>query len=363
MEKRVLLSAAVLVISIALFSACSDSSTLNNSAHKPIKVGAIIPLTGPAAFIGESISNGIKLAEEENGGSLAISYEDSQADPKNAVSTYQRLQASGVKVYIPTFTAVVNAVAPLSAQEDELLLATSVSASNITTQNKNLYRLFVHADGDADLIADYSIDSLSLKNVGVIYINDDFGKDYLRVFKDQLTKRGGSVCLEIPYARAELDFKNIITKAKNETQCEAFYLIGYDQNLIQLLKSYHTYKIKKPILSIATIGQKNVAEELGNVIGELPPIYYTTTAFAANKISSEVKEKFVANYTKRFGKAPDYFAAFSYDLVNILAQAHKNDPQHLKEYINKTTFQGVMGEIAFSRNRDSTFKMYLERLN
>lgn len=363
MKKRIFLSAALLILGVYLLNACSGSPTSNNLTNERLKVGAIIPLTGPAAFIGESISNGVKLAEEENAESISISYEDSQADPKNAVSAYQRLRASGVKVYIPTFTAVVNAVAPLSTQEDELLFATSVSASNITNQNKNLYRLFVHADGDADLIADYSIDSLSLKNVGVIYINDDFGRDYLNVFKKQITNRGGKVCLEIPYDRAELEFNNNILKAKNETQCEAFYLIGYDQNLIQLLKSYHTYKIDKPILSIATIGQKNIADELGNMIGELPPIYYTTTAFAANKISSEAKEKFVTNFTNRFGKAPDYFAAFSYDLVNILVQAHKNDPQQLKDYINKTTFNGVMGEITFGENRDSNFKMYVERLN
>lgn len=363
MKKQIYLSIVMIVIGVAIFNACSDSSNLNRPASEPIKVGAIIPLTGPAAFIGESISNGVKLAEEENPESISISYEDSQADPKNAVSTYQRLRASGVKIYIPTFTGVVNAIAPLSTQDDELLFATSVSASKITEQSKNLYRLFVHADGDADLIADYSIDSLALKDVGVIYINDDFGKDYLRVFRDQITKRGGSVCLEIPFDRAQLDFKNNILKAKNESRCEAFYLIGYDQNLIHLLKSYSTYKVNKPILSIATIGQKNVSDELGSLVGELPPVYYTTTAFSANKISSESKDKFVTNYTKRFGKAPDYFAAFSYDLVNIMVQAHKNDPQHLKEYINKTIFDGVMGKITFGENRDSNFKMYVERLN
>jgi branched-chain amino acid transport system substrate-binding protein len=364
MNKKVIFGViAVAVIALLGWYFFADKGK-ESGIQETVKIGAILPLTGGASYLGESIYNGIKIAEEQDSSNIKIIYEDCQADPKQAVSSYKKLQATGIKNFIPTFSSVVNSIAPLSTKTDEFLFATSVSSSHITKQNNNLYRLFVHADGDADMIADYCIDSLKAINVGIVYINDDFGKDYSNVFRTQIANRGGIVSIEIPFDKGETDFKNVVLKAKSATKCEAFYIIGYDNNLSQLLISYHTYKINKPILSIATMGQDNVRSQVGEKkISELPPIIYTTTEFAAKSISSPQKDKFLSLYKNKFNKEPDYFAAFAYDVVNIISEAHKNSATDMKGYVNNTEFRGVMGLIEFNGDRDANIKMVIEKLN
>ena len=352
-------------LSILLTTAGCVSEPPKNEPVKmmPLDIGAILPLTGPAAYIGESIKNGIQLAETMHDSSVNVMYEDCQADPKAGIATYRRLKGGGVNVFIPTFTGVTNALIPLAMDTSNLLLATSVSASGITASNPNLFRLFIHANGDADMIARHAVGAMGLKRIGVLYVNDDFGKDYMQVFKSTVLAGGGSIPLEIPFDKTEMDFKNVMLKVKSNPQCEAFYVVSYDKNLISLLSSYVEAKIDRPILSIATIGQPNVREALNGLPGSLPMMVYTTTAFEKEDFSSPEKTAFAAAYQSRFGKAPDYFAAFSYDALNILAEAHERSPKDLKRFLRESKFTGVMGEISFDPTRDANVPMQIDTLN
>lgn len=341
----------------------SDVPKDDTAKSAPLEIGAILPLTGPAAYIGESIKNGIQLAEAMNATTVKVIYEDCQADPKAGIAAYRRLKGTGVNVFIPTFTGVTNALIPLSMDSSNLLLATSVSASGITASNPNLFRLFIHANGDADLIAKHAVGSMALKNIGVLYVNDDFGKDYMHVFKTAVEASGGSIPLEIPFDKTEMDFKNIMLKVKANPQCEAFYIVSYDKNLISLLTSYVEAKVGRPILSIATIGQPNVREALKALPGPLPLMVFTTTDFENQAVQSAAKSAFASAYQSKFGKAPDYFAAFSYDALNILAEANERSPRDLKKYLHQNKFTGVMGTVSFDLTGDCSVPMQIDTLN
>lgn len=341
----------------------SDPPKEDAAKVMPLEVGAILPLTGPAAYIGESINNGIRVAEERHPQSIKVIYEDCQADPKAGIAAYRRLKGAGVNVFIPTFTGVTNALIPLSMDSSNLLLATSVSASGITASNPNLFRHFIHANGDADLIAKHAVETMALKSIGVLYVNDDFGKDYMQVFKNAAVASGGSIPLEIPFDKTEMDFKNIMLKVKANRQCEAFYIVSYDKNLISLLSSYVEARVGRPVLSIATIGQPNVREALKALPGPLPTMVFTTTAFENEAVKSAEKAAFATAYLSKFGKAPDYFAAFSYDVLNILAVAHEKSPHDLKRYLHENKFTGVMGEITFDTTGDASVPMQIDTLN
>lgn len=72
--------------------------TSSESRSGSIKIGAILPLTGDSAAWGEQGKYGIELAVEEinakggiNGKKLEVVYEDSQAIPKNAIISIQKL--------------------------------------------------------------------------------------------------------------------------------------------------------------------------------------------------------------------------------------------------------------------------------
>ena len=90
--KRLLLTRAPLYAALLLsLSSCTKKDNT-------ITIGAILPLTGDAAFYGESVKNGIELAAKQinaNGGikgaNLVLVFEDSRALPAEGVSAFKKL--------------------------------------------------------------------------------------------------------------------------------------------------------------------------------------------------------------------------------------------------------------------------------
>ena len=109
----------------------------SESFSSSVKIGAVLPLTGDSAAWGEQGKYGIEMAVEEinskngiNGKRLEVVYEDSQAIPKNAVSSIQKL------VNVDKVPAIVGdivssttlAMAPIAERSKTVLMAISASA-------------------------------------------------------------------------------------------------------------------------------------------------------------------------------------------------------------------------------------------
>ena len=105
-----------------------------------IKIGVITALTGEQGKYGESSQKGIDMAMEEvniNGGisgkKVIAVYEDSQGDPKLAVSALQKL-ISADKVFImigALASSDILAMAPVAEKNKVILLASSATAPTI----------------------------------------------------------------------------------------------------------------------------------------------------------------------------------------------------------------------------------------
>ena len=82
--------------------AASPSATATMAVTKPaIKLGAILPLTGPSAATGQDMKDGYELAREQinaaggaNGAPSEVIYEDDQNDPATAVAAWEKLVSS-----------------------------------------------------------------------------------------------------------------------------------------------------------------------------------------------------------------------------------------------------------------------------
>lgn len=63
--------------------------------EEPIKIGAILPMTGPAAFQGEAVRNGMEMAIQDFAKKkifIKAIYEDSQAQANQGVTAYTKLK-------------------------------------------------------------------------------------------------------------------------------------------------------------------------------------------------------------------------------------------------------------------------------
>lgn len=94
-----------------------------------ISVGLLVPLTGALGFLGEASVAGVETAVavlQEEGGIAGLSIEvnscDTETDPETALTCYERVvQRDDADVLIgPAVTAAVEAVAPLTEEDDIL---------------------------------------------------------------------------------------------------------------------------------------------------------------------------------------------------------------------------------------------------
>jgi len=90
-KKIILVGVLIVLVVIVLITAKN-----NNQTNTSYNIGAVIPLTGTAAYWGEPVQRGILLAQETidkkfGNGTLKILIEDGKSDPKESVSAAQKL--------------------------------------------------------------------------------------------------------------------------------------------------------------------------------------------------------------------------------------------------------------------------------
>ena len=133
-----------------LMVACT---TTNND--ETIKIGGILILTGTGSQTGTMELKGADLAIEEinseggiNGKKLEIIYEDNSDDePKTAVTALQKLLAQDIKIILgTTWTPSAKAVSPIACKEGALMISASVGVADFNEACDYLFNLWPHDD-------------------------------------------------------------------------------------------------------------------------------------------------------------------------------------------------------------------------
>jgi len=373
MSKSKWLVGLVVVVIVALFLLQRGGDTPPKekpvATQQSIIIGAILPLTGSVAFLGDFVKNGMQIAVDQinstggiHGKSLDLSYADSSNIVKKGVAAFQQLALMNPAAIIVTMSSVTSAVAPLADDRNIPLFATMVSAKDATQGHPSMFRLFINADIDARLMAEFAAKKKKMKRVSIVAVNDDMGKSFSSVFTKTFTRLGGKVPIYEIFDKSASSFRDIAAKVA-AVPTDAVYLLGYTRNLGRLAKALREQGVTKPFLSIATIAQEKVREIAGNALEDT---YYTSVQFDAKAPISDKSKKFVDAYKSSFGKLPTYFSAFAYDSVLLLAEAMRSrgtSSSQVTEGLKEIkAFDGVTGTISFNKDRDAQFPMSVKSL-
>src|SRR5215213_981669 len=112
-----------LITVAALTSLGVRSLIRNEKGDQVIKIGSILPQTGPGAVFAQYIQEGSDLAVEEinarQGKKVKIFYEDSKNLPREGVTVYNKLiSTEHPPVIVVALSSVARALAPLAEQSD-----------------------------------------------------------------------------------------------------------------------------------------------------------------------------------------------------------------------------------------------------
>jgi ABC-type branched-subunit amino acid transport system substrate-binding protein len=203
---------AVVVLPLTVTAAiAADKKYDLGASDTEIKIGQTIPHSGPGSLygvlgrVGEAYFQSLNEKGGINGRKIKfLTMDDSYSAPK-AVEATRRLveQEEILALYGSLGTAPQTAVHKYlnSKGVPQLLLNTGASKWNDPKNNKWTMAGLPLYPTEARILAKYAVSVNPNAKVGILYQNDDFGRDFLGPFKDELAKAGGTakVIAEVTY--------------------------------------------------------------------------------------------------------------------------------------------------------------------
>ncbi|MGM4894360.1 ABC transporter substrate-binding protein [Tardiphaga sp. 839_C3_N1_4] len=203
---------AVVVLPLTVTAAiAADKKYDPGASDTEIKIGQTIPHSGPGSLygvlgrVGEAYFQSLNEKGGINGRKVKfLTMDDSYSAPK-AVEATRRLveQDEVLALYGSLGTAPQTAVHKYlnSKGVPQLLLNTGASKWNDPKNNKWTMAGLPLYPTEARILAKYVVSMNPNAKVGILYQNDDFGRDFLGPFKDELAKAGGTakVIAEVTY--------------------------------------------------------------------------------------------------------------------------------------------------------------------
>ena len=329
-----------------------------SAGREPIKIGVTLAETGPASGLDIEIRDGMLMAADEinshggiNGRNVELIIVDNESNPEKAKKDFLEIEETHAPLlYISSTSTVSTAVSPL-AEEHEVVLMISATAKEITVDKQWTYRYFPMADVEAVPILQI-LDDLDVKNLGILYLNDEFGRDLSNEIATRFENSEGIVTQE-PFEPNTIDFKEQIAKLQNE---EAICVVAWPDYVQLIFKQLREANYSGEILSTSdavTFKIINMPEADGVYLAA-PIIYDTKFLFA-----STVSENFESRYNKQF----DHFAANGYDIVRLLGgllQDEELTRDNVKRILDEGfTYSGVFGSIdVLPGDHDISFPLF-----
>jgi branched-chain amino acid transport system substrate-binding protein len=223
-EKLKIAALATAAVVLMSGTALAQKKYDTGATDTEIKIGNIMPYSGPASAYGvigkaeAAYFNKINAEGGINGRKITfISYDDGYSPPK-AVEQARKLVESDevLVVFNPLGTPSNSAIQKyLNAKKvPQLFVATGASKWNDPKDFPWTMGWQPSYQSEAHIYAKYLLREKPDAKIGVLYQNDDFGKDYLKGLKDGLGAKASMIMAEESYETSEPSIDNHIVKLK-----------------------------------------------------------------------------------------------------------------------------------------------------
>ncbi|MBR0983654.1 ABC transporter substrate-binding protein [Bradyrhizobium liaoningense] len=220
---------AALWTALALCTAMSSPALAQKTydtgaSDTEIRIGNIMPYSGPAsayAAIGKAEEAYFRKVNAEggiNGRKIKfISYDDAYSPPKTVEQARKLVESDGVLLIFGSLGTSTNGAIRKYMNEKrvpQLFVASGASKWNDPRQYPWTMGWQPSYASEARIYAKYIMKERPDGKIGVLYQNDDFGKDYLKGLKDGLGPKASMIVLEDSYDTSEPAIDERVVKLK-----------------------------------------------------------------------------------------------------------------------------------------------------
>jgi len=319
-----------------------------------IKIGAVLPITGIAAVVGENEKNGIQLAVDEinasggiSGRKIEIIFEDDRTEPNQTVGAIQKLiSVDKVDALIGgAWDFLANAAIPVIDREKKIMITPSALPDTLEKTSEYLFVTHSPVSLNETAIVEY-LEKAGGNKVAIFSVNNLWGQAHLAVFKKAISLSGKTLVNETIVPQ----FDN------NDIQRELSLLKPLHPDIFIVALNFGdsaNFLRKKEELGISGNVLADFHVEDGYRQGNIPEELLSNVSIF---VFSDPGKEFDDKYFNVFGKQPGTYVDTSFDAVYAIKQAIENergktDSASIIRGMRKIIdYNGASGRIDFSKH-------------
>ncbi len=327
-----------------------------------IKIGFSGPLSGALVVAGKDALNGMQMAIERlnqqrvevDGKPVRFEavIKDDKGLPQRGQVVARELSELGVKAVLGPFNSDV-ALAVESMYDEAGVVSLTVASNPKVTQSGRGF-MFRIAASDSDIgskLARYVGRTLKFKNIAIIDNGSTYGQGLIDEFQRNARKNGLQIVLKENIQAQMTDFSALLS-ALNNTKADAIFFGGYAAQGRLLLQQMRQSGMRTPLLGGDALCTLEMAGVIDDTRADL--VYCAQGGAWLTRVSDGAV--FSSAYQRKFGRAPDVYAATFYDGMMLLVQAMKSansiDPAVYSAALAKLRYKGVAALYEFNGKRD-----------
>lgn len=191
-----------------------------------MKVGFIVPLTGPASDLGGSVRNGFEMGLAKAGKNhLEVVFQDDEFQPRKSADAFEKLvDADKARIIVAMGSGASGAVAPKAEQRKVPLIACA-GDDQVAKDRNNVVKLY-HFVEDEGAATGAEAQRLGYTAVGVVVAQNDYALAQKQAFLAHFPPASLVFSEEAPLSAS--DFRSIFLRARN-AGVKQLYICGISQ--------------------------------------------------------------------------------------------------------------------------------------
>ncbi|MDP2402100.1 MAG: ABC transporter substrate-binding protein, partial [Actinomycetota bacterium] len=334
----VALGVSVLMLAGAVLSGCASDENGDSSGDvEPIRIGAVLSLSGSYSGLGTPERDAIVLEVERingaggiNGRPIEVLIEDDATDEAKAQAAASKLLDQEGVVAIIGATGTGQSMAMRGDIERAGVAQVSMAGGNVITDQFSAW--VFQTPWPNRLVVPFTLAHLQDSGISRLALISDaggYGKDGVQVTRDSLADFDIEIVAEESFNRGDTDMSGQLTKIK-AAGADAILVWSAGSEAATVLRNATDLGLGIPLFGAPgnarlelIEGAADAAEGFVFAAGHIlvPESYGTDTD------EYEVATDFIDRYTVAYGVGPDIFAGHAYDAFHIIVEALKRMPE------------------------------------
>lgn len=340
-------------------------STPGAQAHHapgPIKIVAVLTLSGPWAYLGASELKGLQLGVEQinrRGGLLShvveLAYEDDAGDPKTAAEIARRLaNPESVDIFIGGSRSQTSIAIAAVAERARMPFIALGASSRISAQRRWVFQTSPSEEPAVRrILADMK--KRGIRRIALLSEDSEFGQTGRHEVQDATHPQGIGIRtygvqlgFDSVYQPTEASIASRLGAMGAASGIDAILVYGAGDGPVLVLQQLRRLGVKLPVYQSHGIAAHEFLRLAGGAaegVRLVSPPVLVANSLPADDPRKALLAEFAAAFHARFGEPPSSFAGYAYDAVTLGTDAIRRvssaDFEAVRRAIELT--QGLVG--------------------